>query len=774
MSHSSAFRIGSHTRRTLLATFALITTYGGTTASAQISHFEVEEATISDVHEAIQEGRTTCRQVVQSYIDRAKAYNGTCTALVTKDGKPIPAAKGAIRAGSRIKFPTDTVAASTFLPDLAQYQGLPFEYGRMDATVTDPTVQQQFGMRVGIANAGQLNALETLNIRGERSQTCKAKCDAHPSSGALPASCPAACDAFRKQPDALERAAELDAQYGRKPDLEKMPMYCVAFSWKNWYDATDMRATGGNDINFAMDAPKVDSPDVANLRSKGAISFAIANAARAGHADEGAEKPKSVMPPTNLAYAAWGGQPCNPYDTERVPRGSSSGSGVSVAANLAQCSICEQTGGSCKGPASRNNVVNLLATKGIMMNGGYGYDNYVDRAGVLCRTVEDAVRVLDAVKGFESQDIYTAIPKAMIPKEPYASFLVKDIDVANKPLKGMRIGVVREFMVKHAKNDEAISDQLDKEIKAVVRDKLGAELLESSDPKYTDDPSIPNMKYTFQDAIAEILAHNVPEFFWQKTATGELEFAVPGWDVTTQDYALALALGKAPLSEKLSLRRIFKQAEHPAGPFAWNMYLARRGDERVKDWASWIANAHWDNDAARAGAANALSVQDARVTPDAISHLKMQSVLRLIVHKVMHENGIDAFVNPENTLPPFKLGQASEPTVDHRDSNGYGQGFTPMMGAPEIEVPAGYIQLAYDPQYALSADKTKYVTVTGATPSKLSHPMPISLAVWAGPGDDPAVIKVASAYEAATHHRVPPPAFGPIKSDGRYTSKVER
>jgi len=64
------------------------------------------------------------------------------------------------------------------------------------------------------------------------------------------------------------------------------------------------------------------------------------------------------------------------------------------------------------------------------------------------------------------------------------------------------------------------------------------------------------MKYTFQKAFAEILAHNVPEYFWQKTSTGELEFAMPGWDVTTVDYAIALAMGKAPLSDKLNLRAL--------------------------------------------------------------------------------------------------------------------------------------------------------------------------------------------------------------------------
>ncbi|HEY5810908.1 MAG TPA: amidase [Povalibacter sp.] len=729
---------------------------------AQMKDFNVEESTIEEVQGAIQSGATTCKAVVQGYLDRVKAYNGVCTALVTKDGKPIKAAKGTVRGGMPLKFPTTTVAASTFLPDLDQYTGLPLELGRMDATISDPSVQQQYGMRVGIPDAGQLNALETVNIRGERSVTCKAKCDTHPSKGALPASCPKTCEAFRALPDALEQAQALDQKYGSKPDLDKMPMYCVAFAWKNWYDANDMRATGGNDINFAMDVPKNDSADVALLRTKGAISLGVANAAAAGAGSPGSVKSATARPPSNTAYAVWGGQPCNPYDTERVTRGSSSGSGVAVGANLSACSICEQTGGSCKGPASRNNIVNLLPTKGIMMDGGYGYQNLGDRAGIHCRTVADAVRVLDAAKGYKPEDMYTAEAHRLMPKEPYTSFLVGSSEVAGKPLKGMRVGLVREFMVKHTKNDVAISDQIDQEVKRVLRDQLGAEILESHDPQYPDDPDVPNMKYTFQDAIAEVLAHNAPEYFWQKTDSGELEFAVPGHDVTSIDYALALALGKAPLSDKLNLRRLSKKVEQNEGVLSWNKYLALRGDERVKDWSSWVANAKFDGDTQRAAALNIGAIKDGRITPGAIDYLKMQTIMRLIVEKVMVENGIDAFVNPEVTLPPYKLGQASEPIVDYRDTTSCCQVFTPLIGGPEMEVPAGYVETVYEPSYVLSADKKKYELATGTVQSKLPHPMPISLMLWAAPEAEPALIKVASAYEAATRHRKPPAAFGPL------------
>ena len=70
-----------------------------------------EEATIADLHQAIREGRTTCTAVVQAYVERARAYNGSCTALVTRDGAPVPAAAGATRAGRKVAYATATVAA---------------------------------------------------------------------------------------------------------------------------------------------------------------------------------------------------------------------------------------------------------------------------------------------------------------------------------------------------------------------------------------------------------------------------------------------------------------------------------------------------------------------------------------------------------------------------------------------------------------------------------------------------------------------------------------
>ena len=65
--------------------------------------FDVEEATIASIHAAITSGQTTCRGVVQAYIDRAKAYNGVCTALLTSDGADVAPTTGYVRAGAPLR-----------------------------------------------------------------------------------------------------------------------------------------------------------------------------------------------------------------------------------------------------------------------------------------------------------------------------------------------------------------------------------------------------------------------------------------------------------------------------------------------------------------------------------------------------------------------------------------------------------------------------------------------------------------------------------------------
>ena len=111
--------------------------------------FRLEEATIDELHAAIRAGETNCVAVVEHYIARARAYNGVASLLVTEGGASVPEATGTARAGAPLRFPTETVAASTIFPDLDKYQGPPLEFGRMEATASDPSVQQQYGMTAG-------------------------------------------------------------------------------------------------------------------------------------------------------------------------------------------------------------------------------------------------------------------------------------------------------------------------------------------------------------------------------------------------------------------------------------------------------------------------------------------------------------------------------------------------------------------------------------------------------------------------------------------------
>src|SRR5882757_5064645 len=741
--------------------------------ATQAEPFHLQEATIDSIQNGIRSGETTCKQVVEGYVARARAYNGICSKLVTADGAKVANVLGTVRAGAALKFPTDTVAITKLVPDFDKYKGMKPDFGHMEPTMSDPTVQQQFGMVVGIPNAGQINALEALNIRGERSVTCKGKFDAPPGTP-LPAGAPAECEKFRQQPDALEYAAQLDAKYGKNPDTKAMPLYCTPMSFKAVYDAADIRSTGGGDVKYAMDAAPKDSTLVSRLRAAGAIIYAHAHNSEynGGSGDPGgAAKVERPYIGAGGSRDSWGGMTCNPYDTERVTSGSSGGSGVSVASNLVVCSICETTGGSCRGPADYNGVALVVPTKGmISFAGTIGANPYHDRPGIQCRTIKDATTVLDAFRDkktgsyFDAEDPYTALPRVIASKTSYVSALTPAGKA--KPLAGMRIGVIRELMVKDIPSHAAVSDGINRELQ-VLKD-LGAELVETTTPKYADDPYIPNMTYTFNDAIAEIIPFHMPEVFsWKKD--GKPMFEVPGWDVTSRKYLVALSAHKAPLPANMNFNTIF--GAPPADPnavsgytFSYDFakYLLLRGDSRVNDWTTLNANAKYFDDTRRVAMKN-WENKEMDIRTDAITYtMKRRDTLRMVMTKVLLQNKIDVFVNPVNPTLPEKISGAT--VGGSGSSSGFGYGA--MLGIPEVFVPAGFSDSVYDAKFALSKDGTKYEGVEGTEPTKLGGiGLPFNIAFWAEPGQESTLLKVASAYEAATHHRKAPPAFGPVKGE---------
>ncbi len=781
--------------------------------------FRLEEATIEELHAAIKAGRISCVAVVQEYIERARAYNGVASLLVTEDGGAVPEAVGTIRAGAMLRFPTETVAASALFPDLDKYQGPPLEFGRIEATASDPSVQQQYGMIVGRPNAGQLNALATLNIRGERSVTCKGEFDRHPSQGPLPPGAPPVCEQFRHQPDALERAAELDAAYGSNPDLAAMPMYGVVFSFKDPFDTKDMRTTGGGDAAYDIDFPARDHILVEQLRNKGAIIFAKAVCTeyngRAGDPG-GRHLPDKVLPST-LGYqrSSWGGNPANVYDTTRAASlGSSSGSAVSVSANLVMASLGEETRASTRGPANHNACALILPHKAMLGfdGGAIGADIYCDRSGIICRTIADCAKVLDALKDpengyYDPRDPYTTVPRSSVLSTGYAAHAQES--GAPGALRGVRIGIIRESMLVRPGETATvpITTAASAEIKSVLGDKLGATLIESTDPLWRRDPDLAQMSPDFRQALARLVPVFMPDLLFRLGRDGAplfKEFAaairptefLPARTLPSPasgggsgrglgkvfgsgamapiDYLVELAEGHIAPPANLDIATIQEQELAMSFRFHIPQYLGRRAadwaarghKETLTDFAALNARSKFWGDDGRAAFKNWEEVSDPRNPlggrQGVDERIMLRELLRRLDMMVMLENRLDALVRLHTPLPPARIGGAPDPlggAGNLRMEAFYG----PNAGLTEVLIPAGYVTTVYDPVFKLSPDRLRYVPEATAAPTMLPAPgLPFSLVFRAEPGREDVVLRIAAAYEAASKRRIPPPGFGPL------------
>jgi hypothetical protein len=141
--------------------------------------------------------------------------------------------------------------------------------------------------------------------------------------------------------------------------------------------------------------------------------------------------------------------------------------------------------------------------------------------------------------------------------------------------------------------------------------------------------------------------------------------------------------------------------------------------------------------------------------------IMLRELLRRVDMMVILENRLDALVRLHTPVPPAKIGGPDVPGIIKRlrEESQYG----PNAGLTEVLIPAGYVRTAYDPVFALSADRKKYVGVTSDEPTAIPEPgLPFSLVFRCEPGKEDIVLKIASAYEAASKRRVPPPAFGPL------------
>lgn len=252
-------------------------------------------------------------------------------------------------------------------------------------------------------------------------------------------------------PKALEEADALDAalkEKGLTGALHGIPIIL-----KDNVDTYDMATTAGS-LSLKGFVPEDDAYITRKLREAGAIILAKSNLHE---------------------FAIWGetissilGQTLNPYDLTRTPGGSSGGTGAAMAANFGLAGIGTDTINSIRSPSSANSLVGIRPTIGLVSRDGIvPYSFTQDTAGPICRTVADAVAVLDVIAGYDKADDETAWCCGKIPKT-YKAFLNKD------GLKGKRIGILESFFGK---------DEVHKEVNKPVRESIemlkenGAELI---------------------------------------------------------------------------------------------------------------------------------------------------------------------------------------------------------------------------------------------------------------------------------------------------------
>jgi aspartyl-tRNA(Asn)/glutamyl-tRNA(Gln) amidotransferase subunit A len=248
---------------------------------------------------------------------------------------------------------------------------------------------------------------------------------------------------------ALAQAKAADA---RRAAGDEGPLLGIPLIHKDIFCTDGVRTSCGSRMLDNFIAP-YDATVVTRLKDAGAVMLAKANM------DEfamGSSNETSFYGPVK-----------NPWDTSKVPGGSSGGSAAAAAARLAAFTTGTDTGGSIRQPAALTGVTGVKPTYGrVSRYGMIAFASSLDQAGVLARSAEDAAIVLKVMAGFDPRDstsIDTPVPD-------YSAAL-------GEPLAGLKIGLLREFFDGlEARNAALIHDALK------VYRSLGAQTVEVSLP----------------------------------------------------------------------------------------------------------------------------------------------------------------------------------------------------------------------------------------------------------------------------------------------------
>ena len=227
------------------------------------------------------------------------------------------------------------------------------------------------------------------------------------------------------------------------------PLLGLPIAHKDIFVTQDYPTTAGSKMLAGYRSP-FDSTIVSNLTGKGAISLGKLNC------DEFAMGSSNE----NSAY----GKALNPWDSTRIPGGSSGGSAVAVAAGLCAAATGTDTGGSIRQPAAFCGITGIKPTYGRASRYGMvAFASSLDQAGPMARSAEDCALLLSAMCGPDLDRDSTSLD---MPAEDFSR------DLSNK-LAGLRVGVPKEFF------GEGLSADVRAAIDAALREleKLGAKLV---------------------------------------------------------------------------------------------------------------------------------------------------------------------------------------------------------------------------------------------------------------------------------------------------------
>ena len=449
--------------------------------------------------------------------------------------------------------------------------------------------------------------------------------------------------------------------------------------------------------------------------------------------------------------------------------GSSSGSGSAVAANLVTCGIGEETGTSIRGPACYNNLVGIAATQELVSRHGMIDAGINTRCGPICRTVTDAAKVLSVIAGWDPKDELTAFSAGRTPARRYESFChtaTRPGDSTAKPLNGLRVGVLREYM------EPSVFGLVDQEnlklvdVAVTTLGSLGAVLVEP-------EPGSTGLLTPTLRRLWPLLMNSA----FARSSEGK-PLLNPSFGQPRQDQISALlALGADPslLPDDFSIRSISNVNAPGEGTLSLEKYLRERGDAVVRTTADLISHARFFKDDRyfdpKAGLERRLEATELDTGP----RMRLRFAVQQVVLCAMAELELDVLVAPTNNQPPPKLGA---PRPLGRDARPDVWSFLGSQGIPNITVPAGWTTHVFDRVRDPSVDPASFFsdppavgadsTYRGKGPQegyrleRVEAVLPLGLDIMGRPFAEPRMLQVASVFEAATQHRRPPAAFGAL------------